>query len=193
MLSTFQNTDGIQWFVQEIWPIIARGRPDARLRILGKQPPPAVLALQKPGVEVVGFVEDLRPSLAEAAAVVVPLRLGSGTRLKIVEAMAMGKAVISTHLGAEGLEVEHGKDILLADEPEGFAREVLRVLHEPVLAARLGAAARALAVDRYAWSTAAMTLESLLLELVEGGRDRPAASRSLSAPEAPRRPAARAR
>ena len=102
---------------------------------------------------------DLRPHLAGAAAVVVPLRLGGGTRLKIVEAMAMGKAIVSTSLGAEGIEAVPGRDLLIEDQPDAFADAVNRLLGDPALAARIGQSARSLAVERYSWSGAARALE----------------------------------
>ena len=166
LLSTVPNVDALQWFVREVWPHVVRARPDARLKIVGAWPPPAVQALAGNGVELTGFVDDLRPHLAEAAAIVVPIRLGSGTRLKIVEAMAMGKAIVSTRLGAEGLAGEHGKQLLIADEPGRFAAEALRLLDDPALAARLGAAGRTLAVEKYAWSAAARRLEELYREVI---------------------------
>ena len=166
LLSTVPNIDGIRWFVHEIWPRVTRARSDARLLVLGKDPPPAVRELAGPSVEVAGFVADLRPSLAAAAAVAVPLRLGGGTRLKIVEAMAMGRPVVSTTLGAEGLEVVSGRDLLIADQPEAFAGALLRVLEDQELGARIGAAARQLAVTRYAWAAAAETLESFFAEIL---------------------------
>ena len=112
---------------------------------------------------------DLRPHLAAAAAVVVPLRLGGGTRLKIVEAMAMGKAIVSTTLGAEGIEAVPGRDILIEDEPAAFADAVNRLLAEPDLAARIGQSARQLAVERYGWSEAARALEGFYRRILENG------------------------
>jgi glycosyltransferase involved in cell wall biosynthesis len=174
LLSTLPNLDGIRWFVREIWPRVLRARGDARLKIMGKSAPPAVRALAGPDVEVAGFADDLRPHLAAAAVVVVPLRLGGGTRLKIIEGMAMGKGIVSTTLGAEGIEATPERDLLIADRPEDFARDVLRLLEEPGLAARLGAAGRRLAVDRYAWTSAAARLESFYREifLARGGQGR---------------------
>jgi glycosyltransferase involved in cell wall biosynthesis len=166
LMSTLPNIDGACWFIKEIWPRIAAARPDARCKIIGKNAPEAVTRLAGPRVEMVGFVEDLRPHLASAAAIVVPLRLGGGTRLKIVEGMAMGKAVVSTALGAEGLEVTPGKDILLADDAAGFAGAVLRLLGDPGLASHLGANARTLAVGKYAWSAAAATLEQFYRQCI---------------------------
>jgi glycosyltransferase involved in cell wall biosynthesis len=94
--------------------------------------------------------------------------MGSGTRLKIVEGMAMGKAIVSTTLGAEGIEAEPGREILVADEPAAFAEAVNRLLDEPDLAARIGQAARKLAVERYAWSAAARALEGFYRRILEG-------------------------
>jgi polysaccharide biosynthesis protein PslH len=121
--------------------------------------PPSLLALAGPRVELTGFVEDLRPHLAAAAVVVVPLRMGGGTRLKIVEAMAMGKAIVSTTVGAEGIEAIPGRDLLIGDQPEAFAGAVKRLLTDRALAARIGQSARRLAVERYSWSGAAQALE----------------------------------
>jgi len=172
LLSTVPNLDGILWFVREIWPRILRARGDARLKIMGKNAPAAVRALAGPGVEVAGFVDDLRPHLAAAAVLIVPLRLGGGTRLKIVEGMAMGKAIVSTTLGAEGIEATPERDLLIADQPGDFARDVLRLLDEQGLAARMGAAGRRLAVERYAWTSAAASLERFYREILVA-RNRP--------------------
>ena len=131
LLSTVPNVDGVTHFVQDIWPRIAEAHPEARCKIIGGRPPPSLLALAGPGVELTGFVPDLRPHLAAAAAIVVPLRLGGGTRLKIVEGMAMGKAIVSTTLGAEGIEAVPGRDILIEDQPAAFADAVNRLLAEP--------------------------------------------------------------
>src|SRR5215469_2356444 len=167
LLSYVPNVDAVIHFVKDIWPRIAEAHPEARCKIIGGQPPPSLLALSGPRLELTGFVSDLRPHLAAAAAVVVPLRLGGGTRLKIVEAMAMGKAIVSTTLGAEGIEAAAGRDILIEDEPAAFADAVNRLLAEPGLAARIGQSARRLAVERYAWSSAAHALEAFYRRIVE--------------------------
>jgi glycosyltransferase involved in cell wall biosynthesis len=166
-LSYFHNPDGVTQFVQKIWPRIAEVHPKARLKIIGGQAPQSLRALVRQGVELTGFVSDLRPHLAEAAAVVVPLRLGGGTRLKIVEAMAMGKAIVSTTLGAEGIEAVPGRDLLVEDQPAAFAEAVQRLLTEPGMAARIGQSARRLAVDRYGWSEAALALEGFYRWILE--------------------------
>jgi len=167
VLTYAPNFDGVLHFVQDIWPRIAQAHPQARCKIIGGQPPPSIQALAGPRIELAGFVPDLRPHLAAAAAVIVPLRFGGGTRLKIVEAMAMGKAIVSTSLGAEGIEAVRGRDILVEDDPQAFADAVNRLLAEPGLAMRMGQSARQLAVDRYAWSGAARTLENFYRQIIE--------------------------
>ena len=167
LLSTIPNIDGVVHFAQDIWPRIAEAAPEARCKIIGGRPPPSLLALAGPRVKLTGFVSDLRPHLAAAAAVVVPLRLGGGTRLKIVEAMAMGKAIVSTTLGAEGIEAVPGRDLLVEDQPAAFAKAVHRLLAEPGLAARIGQSARQLAVERYGWSEAARVLEGFYHRILE--------------------------
>jgi glycosyltransferase involved in cell wall biosynthesis len=168
LLSTIPNIDATTWFIEKIWPRVAGARPDARFKIIGKGVTGAVRDLGGSGIEIVGFVEDLRPHLASAAALVVPLRLGGGTRLKIVEGMAMGKAIVSTTLGAEGIDAVNGKEILITDDPADFADAVLRLLGDPALAAQIGASARRAAVERYAWTSAASRLEDLFRELLAG-------------------------
>ena len=167
LLSYKPNIDGAIHFIQEIWPRIVDANPQARCKIIGGSPPPQLLALAGPRVEFTGFVPDLRPHLAAAAAVVVPLRLGGGTRLKIVEAMAMGKAIVSTKLGAEGIEAVPGRDLLIEDQPEAFANAVNQLLAEPGLAARIGNSARQLSEARYAWSGAAQALESFYRQILQ--------------------------
>jgi glycosyltransferase involved in cell wall biosynthesis len=169
LLSTIPNIDGVVHFLQDIWPRIAEANLKARCKIIGGRPPPSLLALAGSRIELMGFVPDLRPHLAAAAAVVVPLRLGGGTRLKIVEAMAMGKAIVSTTLGAEGIEAVPGRDLLVEDHPAGFADAVNRLLAEPGLAARIGQSARQLAVEQYSWSGAARALEGFYRRILEIG------------------------
>ncbi len=167
LLSFVPNIDGLQFFLKTIWPSVAAARPNARCRIIGADAPRSVLKLVGPRVEIVGFVPDLRRELAQAAVLVVPLRLGAGTRLKLVEGMAMGMPIVSTTLGAEGIEVVDGRDVLIADDAAAFAAAVVRLLDDPELGARLGASARRLTVDRYSWTAAASRLEDFLYEIIE--------------------------
>jgi glycosyltransferase involved in cell wall biosynthesis len=126
----------------------------------------------EPGVVALGSVPDIRPSLSEARCCVVPLRIGGGTRLKILDAWAMGKAVVSTSIGCEGLEVRDGEDILIRDAPDAFADAVLQVLHDASLRSRLERNARRTAVQRYSWSLVGRRIRSAYDELL--GRSAPA-------------------
>jgi glycosyltransferase involved in cell wall biosynthesis len=167
LLSTFPNIDGVKFLLDEIWPRIAAARPEARLKIAGANPSAELQAQAGPRVEITGFIEDLRPHLASAAVVVVPLRFGGGTRLKIVEAMAMGRPVVSTRLGAEGIDAVPGKDILLEDEAAPFADAVIRLLDDAQRAGDMGRAGRDLAERKYSWKAAADSLEAFFHEVIE--------------------------
>ncbi|MFH1924783.1 MAG: glycosyltransferase [Planctomycetota bacterium] len=137
------NLDGVEFFVRQVWPRIRAARPRATFQIVGRNPNQAVLRMGAiDGIEVAANVPDVRPYLAGAAVVVVPLLVGGGTRLKIFEAMAMAKAVVSTSLGAEGLKVTPGKHIELADTPESFADIVAHLLSDHERRAQLGHNAR---------------------------------------------------
>jgi glycosyltransferase involved in cell wall biosynthesis len=164
-LSYYPNTDGLNHFIDETLPRIVAQRPNVKLRVVGPSPAASTLARASAHVEVVGFVDDLRPEIERASAVVVPLRIGGGTRLKIVEAMAMARPIVSTSLGAEGIDVKHEEHLLLADTPELFSKEVLRLLDDSALQARLGAAARGLAETRYSWRAAVGNLQEFYEEL----------------------------
>ena len=129
------NHQGIRWFADEVWPRVRRALPDARLDVVGKDPPEAVRALDgRDGIAVHGFVPSMAPFFAAAHAVVVPILTGAGIRVKIVEAMSAGRALVSTSLGWEGLaHLEPGRHLLVADEPEAFADAALRLLGDPGL------------------------------------------------------------
>ena len=136
------NIDAVEFFTETMWSKIRSVQPEARLVIVGRRPTPAVKALadQDPSIEVTGTVPGVRPFVSQAAAVVVPLRIGGGTRIKIYEAMSMGVPVVSTTIGAEGLDVTHGKNILLADDPETFVAATLEILGDPESGERIGGA-----------------------------------------------------
>jgi glycosyltransferase involved in cell wall biosynthesis len=185
-LDYFPNRDGIRHFLADVWPRLAAVAPRARLRILGPHPTPELLARRGPRIDVVGCVDDLRPHLARAAVVIVPLRVGGGTRLKILEAMAMGRPVVSTTIGAEGLAVKDGRELLIADGVEAFAAAVQWVLEDEPLARSLGSAGRALVERRYAWPAITADLEGFLEELrARAGSDVPAIDTGNVVPEAP--------
>ena len=157
------NEDAMLHFVRDILPHIRQQEPGVTLSIVGRAPTPAVQALaREAGIDVTGRVDDVRPHVAEAMAYVVPIRIGGGTRLKIFEAMAMGKAVVSTTVGAEGLPVTPGADIVIEDTPERFARAVVDLLRDRVRRARLERRARELVVSRYDWTVVGRDLERAL-------------------------------
>jgi sugar transferase (PEP-CTERM/EpsH1 system associated) len=157
------NEDAMRHFCHDILPRVRAAEPDVTLSIVGRAPTPAVQRLEDiRGVEVTGRVEDVRDYVAAAAVYVVPIRIGGGTRLKIFEAMGMGKAVVSTAVGAEGLPVTHGRDVIIADDAALFARAVVDLLKDPERRSQLGRAARGLVVSRYDWSAAAAQLEEAL-------------------------------
>jgi sugar transferase (PEP-CTERM/EpsH1 system associated) len=165
------NEDAMLHFCRDILPLIRAREPEARLSIVGRAPTPAVHKLAaEHGIDVTGRVDDVRPFMADAAVYIVPLRIGGGTRLKIFEAMAMGKAVVSTTVGAEGLPVRTGEHVLLADQPADFADAVVRLLRDVDARRSLEAAARALVVERYDWSAVAGELEEALIRFSTGQR-----------------------
>jgi glycosyltransferase involved in cell wall biosynthesis len=148
------NEDAIRYYTDQILPVIRRSLPDVTLTVVGRNPYPGLIELSQkdPAIVVTGRVEDVRPYMESAAAYVVPLRIGGGTRLKIYEAMAMEKAIVSTSVGAEGLPVTDGKEIFIADTPEQFAAAVAKLLTNPSFAKEVGEQARQTVVEKFGWS-----------------------------------------
>ncbi len=155
------NIDSVEYFTESIWPAVKQAHPDAEFVIVGRRPAPAVkrLAELDPSIRVTGTVPDVRPHVAKAAAVIVPLRVGGGTRIKIFEAMSMGLPVVSTSIGAEGLDVTAGQNILIEDEPAKFAEALSGLLSDSSNADQLGAAAAEHVREHYSWSKVAREFE----------------------------------
>lgn len=145
------NVTGARFLVREILPLLLERLPDAQVNLVGKNPGPAVQSLQGPAVTVYGDVPDVIPFLTRASVVAVPLLVGGGTRLKILEAMACGKAVVSTRIGAEGIPATHGEHILLTDSPEEFAAAMASLMEDAAARRRLGDAARRFVAEQYDW------------------------------------------
>ncbi len=161
------NQDGVRWFVREVWPAVRAAHPEATFHVVGRNPPAEVRELSAaPRVTVVGSVPDVRPHLAGAAVVVVPLLVGGGTRLKIYEAMAMNRAVVSTTIGAEGLPIIPDEHYLVADDPPKFAAAVVRLLGDPGLRGRVGQAADRFVRERYGSETVARQFEAICRTVV---------------------------
>lgn len=156
------NVDAVLWFASEVWPRIRAEQPNAHFFIVGRNPAREVLALaDTPGVTVTGAVDDTRPWVASASVYVVPMRMGGGVRLKVLQAMSMGCAVVSTPMGIEGIEAQDGKEVALARSASEFVQTTLMLLAQEERRAALGRAARALVAVRYAWKTLLPRLEQL--------------------------------
>jgi len=163
------NIDAALYFVRNIWPLVRERRPELRLVIVGAQPPKQIVALREQGITVTGTVDDVRPFYHSALLSVVPLRVGGGTRLKVLEAMAAGTPVVSTTLGAEGLATTPGQDILIADAPQGIAETITSLQAESPLWRQLAANGRRLARQKYDWSVVGEVLLRLHAEQAEMG------------------------
>jgi len=165
-LDWFPNADALEYFVGEIFPSIRKAQPKSVFRIVGRRPPESLKARLStmPGIDFVGEVKDVRPYLDRAAVVVVPLRIGGGSRLKILEALAAGKAVVSTSIGAEGLGLNPGKDVLIADSPQDFARSVIELLLRKGARQELGVNGRKVVTERYGWNEIGRLLEAVWWE-----------------------------
>jgi len=155
------NIDAAEWFIEAIWPRIRAARPEAQFFVVGQKPPERLRRLHgRQGVVVTGAVEDPRPYIAAAAVYVAPLRMGGGTRFKLLEAMALNRPIVSTTLGAEGFAVQSGRELLLADAPADFAAAVLRLLEAPAVAQALAQAGHAFAEASYDWNAIIPKLEA---------------------------------
>lgn len=161
------NEDAVLHFADSMLPLIRQQIPDVSLAVVGRRPTERLRqAGEKHGILVTGTVDDVRPYIAEASVYVVPLRAGGGTRLKIFEALAMGKAVVSTTVGAEGLALTPGREYVAADDPRAFAAAVVSLLRDSRRRRALGQAGRRLVEERYSWAQVAGEFESLCLQAV---------------------------
>ena len=161
------NVDAALYLVDEIWPLVRRQRPNARLTIVGRAHSDEAERLRRPNVEVTGEVPDIRPFLCNAAVVAAPVRIGGGTRLKIVEGLAMAKAMVSTSLGCEGISVRDRSHLMIANEPEEFAARIIELFDHPRLRSELGCAGRNLVEREYSWELASEQLDPLYEHVVE--------------------------
>jgi sugar transferase (PEP-CTERM/EpsH1 system associated) len=162
------NEDAIRYYTEQILPIVRRSIPDATLTVVGRNPYSSLLELSRrdPSIVVTGRVDDVRPYMERAAAYVVPLRIGGGTRLKIYEAMAMEKAIVSTTVGAEGLPVTDGRELRIADTPETFAASVVDLLTNADAARKLGQEAARVVREKFGWNGVAKRFAEICLQSV---------------------------
>lgn len=162
------NEDGIVYFIREILPLIRQQVPDVSLSVVGRNPSRQLkeLTAGESNIQLTGWVSDVRPFVASGAVCIVPLRIGGGTRLKIFEAMAMAKAVVSTTIGAEGLPIEPGRHLLIADDPAAFARSVINLLSDAERRNQLGLAGRRLVEEQYGWSQVTVRFADVLTHVL---------------------------
>ena len=148
----FPNRDALEFFAQDVLPILRSRVPGVHITWAGRSAEEERIAYrEKYGIELTGYLDDIRPTVAAAACYIVPLRVGGGTRLKILDAWSMGKAIVSTSVGCEGLVTADGENILIRDDPSSFADAIAQVLLDPALRERLGRAGRIGVEERYSW------------------------------------------
>lgn len=168
-MNYYPNVDGIEYFLQEILPLIRREVQHVRVYVVGNSPPKSVFQFQSEDVIVAGGVPDVRPFVDRAAVYIVPLRMGGGTRLKVLEALAMRKPVVTTSIGCEGIEVRHNESVLVADTPADFASGVIELLRNKALAERLQRNGYEVVRSGYTWSAVGERLEEAYAALLGAG------------------------
>lgn len=160
------NVDAVLWFADRVWPKIRAVRPDVQFMVVGQRPHARLEPLRsQPGIQIVGAVDDTRPYIAGAAVYVVPLRIGGGTRLKVLEAMALQQAIVSTSMGVDGLEVGDGRELLVEDDEDRFAQSVLNLIDDRARCKALGAQARRHVEALYDWKAIVPRVEEVYQEL----------------------------
>ena len=170
----FANKDAVLYFLREIWSPIREEVPDVSFYAVGQDPPGELLEMARrdPRIRVTGYVDDVRPYISQAGVYVVPLRVGGGTRLKVLDAMAMGKALVSTSVGCEGIEISPGTDILVENDPGAFARAVIWLIRNRTKREEIGRRARELVVSRYSWVGIGKQLNQLYEAIVSSKSNR---------------------
>jgi polysaccharide biosynthesis protein PslH len=161
------NADGIRWFLQEVYPLIKRSKPNATLTVIGKNPPADFIqaAREDPSITVTGYAADLQPYLQQAALMVVPVRAGSGMRVRILEAFARGVPVVTTTIGLEGIHARPGEAVLVGDTPEEFARQVICLITDPAMQNRLSQNGLDLVKSKYDWQVVLQELDRLYADI----------------------------
>ena len=155
------NRDGVIWFVEEILPLVREAIPDVEVTIVGGDPPARIVRFgEQPHIEVTGYVADVQPFLHRAGVLIVPLRSGGGTRLKLLEGLCAGVPTVSNSVGAEGLDLVDGEHLLIGDDAPTFARRIVELLGDPSLRARLSTSGRSLVEEKYSWRASVGLVES---------------------------------
>ncbi len=162
----YPNRDAILFFFREVWPLLRKEEPEITFTVIGRLPPPEIILLSQTdkNIKVAGFVDDVRPLIAEAEIYVCPIRDGGGTRLKILDALAMGKPLVSTSIGYEGLELVPEHDLLVADTPSEFVKQIKRLMEDQGLRERLQANGLETVREKYSWEHIGRELNRCLFE-----------------------------
>jgi glycosyltransferase involved in cell wall biosynthesis len=169
-LGWYPNRDAVEFLLSEVWPALSARRPERRLVLVGRDPPPAArAAAADPRIEVTGFVTDARPYIGAAAIYVCPIRIGGGTRLKVLDAFAMAKPLVATATAVEGLDIVEGVHYLRAETASEFVAQIERLEQYPELRASLGVAGRNLVVGRYEWRLLARQLDVAYMRAIDAG------------------------
>jgi polysaccharide biosynthesis protein PslH len=166
----FPNTDGIQYFLDRILPLVRKQMPNIKVYIVGNRPTPQLVRQASDNVVVTGFVDDIRPFVERSSAYIVPLRQGGGTRLKVLEAMSMRRPMVTTTVGCEGIDVTHNESVLMADEPESFAQAVVSLLGDEALQKKLVKNAFEIVRSHYDWDVIGVKLEDTYGKICEEAR-----------------------
>jgi glycosyltransferase involved in cell wall biosynthesis len=176
VMNTSANIDAIRFFANSVLPLVRRSRPDVRLMVVGRDPGPGVRRLHNgTNLIVTGSVPSVEPFLRQATAVIVPIRFGGGTRIKILEAMAHGKPMVSTTVGAEGLDVKPNEHLLIADTPTGFADACVRLLGDAEMREKLSGAASQLVKEKYQWDEIELVVRQVVRpesKVISAGRSK---------------------
>ena len=170
----FPNLDGLEWFTSDILPAMRAAGVNGGVKWIGRVTDEQQVEFGQPEIQFTGYVDDIRPHVLSSACFIAPLRMGSGTRLKILDAWAMGTPVVATRIVCESLDAVDGENVLLADDPAAFVQAMARVMSDPDCAARLGSNGRATAERTYSWDVVGSKLRSTYLRLA--GRDGAAAA-----------------
>lgn len=156
-----QNQDALRFFLKEIWPNLKSKKPSLKVLLVGQNPTKEILSYQSESVEVRTDIADIREAYQKARALIVPIRAASGTRLKILEAMASGVPVITTSLGVEGIDAKDGQEVLIANRAKDFSRQAINLLENDSLSAKMVKAAKKLVEDNYSWGKISQKLSDL--------------------------------
>jgi glycosyltransferase involved in cell wall biosynthesis len=169
-MTWFPNYDAMKYFIEDIWPLVKKELPDASLVHIGRQTSGEFekITRKDPAIRFLGFLDDIRPEITRADVYIVPLRIGGGTRLKILDALSMSSAIVSTSIGCEGIEVTDGKDILIADDAASFARKIIELCRDGELREKIKKQARQTALEKYSWKIIAPILEDVYRRTVSG-------------------------